>query len=343
MRPLRKLASVQCWAGCIAWAVLLAFAAAPVGAAPGYYNGLKLPYMAGTARIVVRSTSHGRGRHAVDFGLNYEPVLAMYGGRVSIASQSKDEGRYVVIDHGDGYCANYLHFDTLKVRAGQRVQKGEVLGISGNTGKSTGPHLHVAVYRKVNAICTGAGPATEVMMLFDEFPKRELQAGDWIVSRNGRPATPFYPSVDIATGDSLLVKWNDYSNNEDGFKVERRLGAKGAWVQIGVAGENATNLRDGGLAASTQYCYRVRAFNRAGDSIYSNIACAATLAPGSAPRVLPTPAAPATAGPPAIEPDATTPDTPDGAAFAYNAVLGLRIFLQNLGFWPAAPEENDSD
>src|SRR5512141_1821488 len=104
MRPNGHLVSLRFWAGCLAWAAMLALAPAPARAASGYYNGLKLPYMAGTARIVVRSTSHGPGRHAVDFGLNYEPVLAMYGGRVSVASESRDEGRYVVIDHGDGYC-----------------------------------------------------------------------------------------------------------------------------------------------------------------------------------------------------------------------------------------------
>jgi murein DD-endopeptidase MepM/ murein hydrolase activator NlpD len=341
MSPIRRRATLWFWANCVAWAAMLALAPAPARAANGYYNGLKLPYMAGTARIVVRSTSHGPGRHAVDFGLNYEPVLAMYGGRISVASESRDEGRYVVIDHGDGYCANYLHFDKLKVKAGQRVQQGELLGTSGNTGKSTGPHLHVAVYRKTNAACTGAGPGTEVIMLFDEFPRRELQAGDWIVSRNGRPATPFYPSVDVATGDTLLVKWNDYSNNEDGFKVERRPGTKGTWAQVGTAGENATNLRDSGLAPTTQYCYRVRAFNRAGDSTYSNIVCASTLAAGSAPLVLPAPAPPSTAGTPALAADAPPEDTPDGAAFVYNALLGVRILLQNIGLLPAAPDASD--
>ncbi|MBI5876005.1 MAG: peptidoglycan DD-metalloendopeptidase family protein [Chloroflexi bacterium] len=337
-------------AWCAVLMLLSAAAAQPADAAEGYYNGLKLPYIAGAARIVVRTTSHGPGRHAVDFGLIYEPVLAMYGGRVVVASQSVNEGRYVVIDHGDGYCANYLHFDKVQVRAGQRVQQGEVLGISGNTGKSTGPHLHAAVFRKVTASCTGAGAGTEVMLLFDEFPSRELRAGDWIVSRNGRPTAPYYPSVDIAASDSLLVKWNDYSNNEDGFKIERRTGAKGAWAQVGTVGENATNLRDAGLAPSTQFCYRMRAFNRAGDSTYSNITCASTLARGSAPVVLAPPTAPQSppaAGPLSPAPGAEALDTadsaPGGEAFIYNGLLGLRILMQQIGLLSALPDENDGE
>lgn len=332
---------------------LLVFAllasAAPVRAAEGYYNGLKLPYMAGAARIVVRVTEHGAGRHAVDFGLNYEPVLAMYGGRVSIASESVNEGRYVVIDHGDGYCANYLHFDKVQVKAGQRVQQGEVLGISGNTGKSTGPHLHAAVYRKVTASCAGAGAATEVMMLFDEFSARELRGGDWIVSRNGRPTAPYYPSVDIAASDSLLLKWNDYSNNEIGFKIERRTGQKGNWAQVGTVEENVINLRDGGLAPETQYCYRVRAYNRAGDSTYSNITCASTLKRGAAPVALATPAPVASPPPPpSATPAVGTGDevapseTPSGEALIYNGLLGLRMFFQQFGLW-AAPDSDDGD
>lgn len=317
--------------------------AAPADAAPGYYNGIKLPYAAGVARVVVRSTSHGAGRHAVDFAMMYEPVLAMYAGRVAYVGESAGNGRHVLLDHGDGFCSNYLHFSKIGVRAGQRIQQGEVLGISGNTGKSSGPHLHAAVYRKSNSAC-GGGAASEVMMLFDEFPSRELRAGDWVVSRNGKPTAPFYPSVDLAASDRLLVKWNDYSNNETGFKVERRFGLKGAWAQIGVAPENALNFEDKGLAPRTQYCYRLRAFNNMGDSTYSNITCASTLVPGAAPaapppQATPMPAEPDDAATGVADSHNDSPHALDGSSLFYNGLVSVRLFLQGIGILPPEPED----
>lgn len=51
-------------------------------------------------------------------------------------------GNYVVIDHGDGYQTEYLHLSKTEVHRGDTVHQGEVIGLSGNTGRTTGPHLH---------------------------------------------------------------------------------------------------------------------------------------------------------------------------------------------------------
>ena len=113
---------------------VLAFCAAalqagPAEAADGYYNRLKLPFAAGQARVVVRVTEHGPGRHAVDFGMNYEDVLAMYAGEVAWTGAGHAQyGNYVVVDHLDNYCSIYAHLDRLYVRGGQPVQQGERLG-----------------------------------------------------------------------------------------------------------------------------------------------------------------------------------------------------------------------
>jgi murein DD-endopeptidase MepM/ murein hydrolase activator NlpD len=56
-------------------------------------------------------------------------------------------GRAVIIDHGHGFSTVYAHLSRAYVRKGQRIDKHEVLGLSGSTGYSTGPHLHFEVRR----------------------------------------------------------------------------------------------------------------------------------------------------------------------------------------------------
>ncbi len=55
-------------------------------------------------------------------------------------------GNYIEIQHGHRYITRYLHLSQLKVKAGQQVRRGDVIGLSGNSGLSTGPHLHYEVY-----------------------------------------------------------------------------------------------------------------------------------------------------------------------------------------------------
>ena len=73
------------------------------------------------------------------------PVHAGNSGVVVIARPLYFEGNCVVIDHGLGLYTLYMHFSRIDVREGQRVKTGDALGLSGATGRVTGPHLHWAV------------------------------------------------------------------------------------------------------------------------------------------------------------------------------------------------------
>jgi hypothetical protein len=76
----------------------------------------------------------------------------------------------------------------------------------------------------------------------------------------------------------LTLSWIDNSDNEDGFAIERRQGPASAYAEIARVGPNSAGYVDVALDDGVEYCYRVRAFNGAGYSDYSNEACAVTAA-----------------------------------------------------------------
>lgn len=84
------------------------------------------------------------GYHSgVDFAVPVGvPVLATNSGRVVLSMYLNSTGNTVIIDHGLNLYSSYSHMDSLSVEAGDMVEKGKVIGRSGNTGFSTGPHLH---------------------------------------------------------------------------------------------------------------------------------------------------------------------------------------------------------
>ncbi|MGB9204735.1 MAG: M23 family metallopeptidase [Terriglobales bacterium] len=72
-------------------------------------------------------------------------VAAVNSGRVILARAMFFEGNWVVIDHGQGLLTLYLHLSKFLIKEGDEVSKGEPIGLSGGTGRATGPHLHLAV------------------------------------------------------------------------------------------------------------------------------------------------------------------------------------------------------
>lgn len=72
------------------------------------------------------------------------PVAAVNSGTVILAQSLYFEGNCIVIDHGQGLLTLYLHLSEMRVKEGERVVKGQQIGLSGGTGRATGPHLHLA-------------------------------------------------------------------------------------------------------------------------------------------------------------------------------------------------------
>lgn len=89
--------------------------------------------------------NHGGIDIAVAKGTN---VYATEAGTVITASMCGDAGNLVTIDHGNGYITKYMHNSAFKVSAGDKVEKGQIIALSGSTGNSTGPHVHFQVEYK---------------------------------------------------------------------------------------------------------------------------------------------------------------------------------------------------
>ncbi|MCO6553346.1 MAG: murein DD-endopeptidase MepM [Gilliamella sp.] len=85
--------------------------------------------------------------NGVDFAVSRgTPVLSVGDGEVVIAKYSGSAGNYIAIRHGRQYMTTYMHLDKILVKPGQQVKQGDKIGLSGNTGRSTGPHLHFELH-----------------------------------------------------------------------------------------------------------------------------------------------------------------------------------------------------
>ncbi|MCB0162587.1 MAG: DNRLRE domain-containing protein [Anaerolineae bacterium] len=95
------------------------------------------------------------------------------------------------------------------------------------------------------------------------------------------PAPPTSLTATDVSATQINLVWQDNSNNETGFKIERSPNGSSNWTQIATVGVNATTYANTGLSPSTTYFFRVRAYNGSGNSAYSNIANATTPAPAT--------------------------------------------------------------
>jgi len=78
----------------------------------------------------------------------------------------------------------------------------------------------------------------------------------------------------------VSLSWEDTSDNEDGFQIERRVGPSGEFASLATTDKDVPDYTDGDVEASTLYCYRVRAANADGPSDFTTEECATTPSAG---------------------------------------------------------------
>lgn len=80
------------------------------------------------------------------------PVVASADGVVALLDSRPDYGNLIIIDHGSGLTTRYAHLSGFRVTLGQRVKRGQLIGLVGRSGRATGPHLHYEVRLNGNAV-----------------------------------------------------------------------------------------------------------------------------------------------------------------------------------------------
>lgn len=136
----------------------------------------RLPYRVGTSHMVSqgfhgKATHTGHSEYAVDFKMDVgTKIYAARGGLVVKTKEDSNKrgyakkfakyGNYVTVLHSDGTFGTYYHLKKggVLVHVGQRVTRGEALGYSGNTGYSSGPHLHFEVFKTLSSLKTQSLP-----------------------------------------------------------------------------------------------------------------------------------------------------------------------------------------
>lgn len=128
---------------------------ARAGAARNYRSGPSIPshWPLVDAGFITRGLVDDGGRDEPHPGVDIAvamatPVRASGGGTVAGTGEDADYGKFVLLSHPSGYQTMYGHLSRVVVGRGDRLNSGEVLGLSGNSGRSTAPHLHFEIRRE---------------------------------------------------------------------------------------------------------------------------------------------------------------------------------------------------
>ena len=136
----------------------------PSGESGGWFPGADVPFIgvdgfcspigAGWESVVTSEfgyrndpfTGETRGHTGMDLAVpTGTPIRAALPGTVTVSQYNSSYGYYVIIDHGNGLSTLYGHNSRLLAQVGQTVEAGDIISLSGSTGRSTGPHLHFEV------------------------------------------------------------------------------------------------------------------------------------------------------------------------------------------------------
>ncbi|WP_407702404.1 murein DD-endopeptidase MepM [Vibrio algarum] len=98
------------------------------------------------------------------------PIYSTGDGKVVLTTNHPYAGKYIVIQHGNTYKTRYLHLSRILVKKGQSVSRGQKIALSGNTGRSTGPHLHYEFMIRNKAV----NAMTAKIPMASSVPKKEM-------------------------------------------------------------------------------------------------------------------------------------------------------------------------
>ncbi|MBP9749636.1 MAG: peptidoglycan DD-metalloendopeptidase family protein [Candidatus Pacebacteria bacterium] len=161
--------------GVLKWPIDGVFMGGCAGRSSTYGNAHCITQYFGNTAFAQSGAYNGNGHNGIDFGIPQgTKILAALGGKV-VETGNTDAvpgcmsyGKWILLQHANGLSTLYAHLSAVSVTTGEQVTKGQLIGYSGNTGYSTGPHLHFTLFASagVNVVrlgdvkaITSCGPA----------------------------------------------------------------------------------------------------------------------------------------------------------------------------------------
>jgi murein DD-endopeptidase MepM/ murein hydrolase activator NlpD len=153
----------------------------------------------------------GKSHHGVDIDLHvWDPVYAAFDGMVRVARNHPSYGRVVIVRHYNGLETLYAHLHRFKVKAGDVVEAGQIVGLGGSSGRSTGSHLHFETRFKGRSL----NPRS-----FIDFNNNRLMSDSIVLTKNRWDGYSCYPAglnfYTVKQGDFLVKIASQYGTSVD--------------------------------------------------------------------------------------------------------------------------------
>ncbi len=180
---------------------------------------------------------------------------------------------------GSGCHTSQTGIVSVNVLSNNQVQitvTGTTSRVAGELVNSSGQVVAVINSTSSNPF-TLTAPSAGTYTVNAGYKNPNLRWGTTSVNIVSAPPAPSVLNSNPTSNSQINISWTDNSTNEDGFKIERKTTTGGTYAEIAQVGANVTTYNSTGLAGGTQYCYRVRSYNAAGNSAYSNESCNTTL------------------------------------------------------------------
>lgn len=124
-----------------------------------------------TQGLILDSKHAEKNHYGIDIAVKEgEPVYAVASGQVVFSGWSEEFGNLVILYHGDGYLTYYGHNSAILAQSSSRVKQGEIIAHSGNTGLSSGPHLHFEIWKDQEPI--------NPMLFFPEYKESSVSVDE---------------------------------------------------------------------------------------------------------------------------------------------------------------------
>ncbi|WP_246201537.1 peptidoglycan DD-metalloendopeptidase family protein [Budvicia diplopodorum] len=189
--------------------------------------------------VTRRSSPH----EGIDFSIPIGSAVVSTGaGEVVIAKFSRSAGNYIVIKHADNYQTQYMHLSKLLVKEGQNIKQGQQIALSGNSGRSTGPHLHYELLvnnKPVNPLAAGMSMAENFdsnVMLASQSASPFSQASGAF----GKGAIPNYRVTNYTSESTDYMDLDESPKATEGKKSKPKLKVKGNQKTVSTSAKTTT-------------------------------------------------------------------------------------------------------